>query len=245
MDKLEIINLHAEINGKKILKGVNLTIRSGEIHAIMGPNGSGKSTLCNVLMNHPKYEVTKGKVLFNGKNILNLSTDERARLGIFLGFQHPIEIPGVSFNTFLRNAKNSLVKKPVPPLEFLKKLKAIAKSLKMKEAFIERPLNEGFSGGEKKRAEIVQMSILEPKVALLDEIDSGLDIDALRIVAEGIKTYFKKNSPAILLITHYQRLLNHITPHFVHIMSEGEIIKSGDKKLALKIEKEGYEKYIK
>lgn len=242
---LEITNLHAEIDGKQILKGVNLTIRSGEIHAIMGPNGSGKSTLCNVLMNHPKYEITKGKALFNGKNILDLETNERAKLGIFLGFQHPIEIPGVSFSTFLRNAKNAQQEKPTPPQEFLKELKSAANSLKMKESFIERPLNEGFSGGEKKRAEIVQMSVLEPKVALLDEIDSGLDIDALRIVAEGIKKYFTKKTPAILLITHYQRLLNHITPHFVHIMHDGQIIKSGDRKLALEIEKSGYEKYVK
>lgn len=249
IDILKIQDLHANIGKLKILNGINLTIRSGEIHAIMGPNGSGKSTLCNVLMGHPKYTVTKGSATFNNKKILELEPDERANLGLFLGFQHPIEVAGVSVGNFLRLAKNSNLKacgekKQISPIEFMPKLKETISLLKMDEKFITRSLNEGFSGGEKKRAEIVQMAVLEPKIALLDEIDSGLDIDALKIVAKGILETFKKTGLGVLLITHYQRLLNYITPDFVHIMVKGKIIQSGDKKLAEKLEKKGYEKII-
>ncbi len=249
INTLEISNLHANIGKLKILNGINLTIRSGEIHAIMGPNGSGKSTLCNVLMGHPKYEVTKGSAKFNGKEILDLEPNERANLGLFLGFQHPLEIAGVSMGTFLRMAKNLNLKatgdtKQISPLEFMPTLKETISLLKMDEKFITRSVNEGFSGGEKKRAEIVQMAVLKPKIAMLDEIDSGLDIDALKIVAEGIVETFKKTGLGILLITHYQRLLNYITPDFVHVMAKGKIIESGDKKLALELEKHGYEKLV-
>ncbi len=250
IDVLEITNLHANIGELKILNGINLTIRSNEIHAIMGPNGSGKSTLCNVLMGHPKYEVTKGSAKFNGKEILELEPNERAHLGLFLGFQNPLEISGVSMGSFLRLARNLNLKangetKQISPMEFMPMLKGTANLLKMDEKFITRSVNEGFSGGEKKRAEIVQMAVLQPKIAMLDEIDSGLDIDALKIVAEGIVETFKKNGMGILLITHYQRLLNYITPDFVHIMAKGKIIQSGDKKLAKELEKNGYEKILK
>lgn len=261
MDTLEIKNLHAEIDGKKIIKGLNLTLRSGEIHAIMGPNGSGKSTLCYVLMKHPRYEVTKGSIKFNGKSIADLDVTERARLGLFLGFQHPTEVSGVTFSNFLRLAKNANLQagharpvknaaasgkeKHIRPTEFAKTLKEKVDLLKMKEDFVHRYVNTGFSGGERKRAEIVQMSILEPKIALLDEIDSGLDIDALKTVATGIRKIFEKNKCGVLLITHYQRILNHIRPHHVHIMHDGKIIKSGGEKLAQELEKNGYEKYIK
>lgn len=261
IDTLEIRNLHAKIADQEILKGINLSIKSGEIHAIMGPNGSGKSTLCKILMGHPSYEVTKGKVTFNGKDILKLEPNERANLGIFLGFQHPLEIPGVTLGNFMRLSKRAVASRrlaeapdPSPhpasapsfsPVEFMREIKAIAETLKMDPKFIGRCVNEGSSGGERKRAEILQMTILEPKIALLDEIDSGLDIDALKIVAEGINRSFQKNSPAILLVTHYQRILNYITPHFVHIISDGKIVKSGGKELALQLEEEGYENFIK
>ncbi len=243
---LKISGLRAKIDDKEILKGLNLTIRSGEIHAIMGPNGSGKSTLCNVLMNHPKYEVTGGSVSFNDEDLLEMETDERAHKGLFLAFQHPIEIPGVTFANFLRLAKNANKKeKTIGPADFHKVLKKSLGALKMKDTFAERFVNAGLSGGERKRAEIVQMSILKPKIALLDEIDSGLDIDALRVVAKGINEIFEKEKPAILIITHYQRILNYIKPHFVHIMSDGKIIKSGTGALAHELEKYGYEKYVK
>lgn len=252
---LEIKNLHANAGKNKILKGVNLTIKSGEIHAVMGKNGSGKSTLCNVLMGHPKYKITKGLVRFNGKNILTLSTDERANLGIFLGFQHPIEILGVTLGNFLRLAKTIKEKSKntksegkiqrINPIEFRKMLKTQLDFLKMNNNFIDRSLNEGFSGGEKKKTEIIQMAILEPKITLLDEIDSGLDIDALKTTAKAIKNYFQIAHPGILLITHYQRILSYITPHFVHIIADGKIIKSGKKDLAKKLEKNGYESFIK
>ena len=250
-DILEIKNLHAEIGNVKILKGIHLTIHAGEIHAIMGPNGSGKSTLCNVIMGHPSYKITKGQILFNGKNLKTLSVNERANLGLFLAFQNPYEIPGVSFGSFLRTAQNANERarnkktKPVDPITFSKTLREKIGMLKMDEKFAVRAVNEGFSGGEKKRAEIVQMAILKPKFALLDEIDSGLDIDALKITASGIKSNFKENSSGILLITHYQRILNYITPHFVHIMANGKIVKSGTKSLAQKLEKHGYKEYIK
>lgn len=244
---LEITNLHAEIDDQEILKGINLTIKSGEIHAIMGPNGSGKSTLCKVLMGHPKYEVTKGSAKFNGEEILEMETDERAKLGLFLGFQQPLEIPGVSLGNFLRLAKNAQIKANDPeaqdirPAEFVKTMSQAAETLKMEREFIGRSVNEGFSGGEKKRAEIMQMSILEPKIALLDEIDSGLDIDALKIVSEGILDALRKSNCGVLLITHYQRILNYVEPNFVHIMQNGKITKSGGKKLAQELEEKGYE----
>lgn len=250
IDVLEIKNLHAKINDQEILKGINLTIQSGEIHAIMGPNGSGKSTLCNILMGHPKYEVTKGEVTFNGQDILNLEPNERANLGLFLGFQHPMEIAGVTLGNFLRLAKNANNKAndekaaPINPAEFVKTMREKVDLLGMDPKFVGRSVNEGFSGGEKKRAEIVQMAVLEPKIALLDEIDSGLDIDALKIVAQAIQENFEKTNVGILLVTHYQRLLNYITPHFVHIMNNGKIVKSGDKKLAIELEANGYEKFI-
>lgn len=251
MNILEIKNLHTNVAGQEILKGINLTIKSGEIHAIMGPNGSGKSTLCNVLMGHPKYEVVDGEALLNGENILELAVNERANLGLFLGFQHPLEIAGVSLGNFLRLSRNANIKaadKKAPqinPSEFMKLLKEKSAALKMDEKFIARSVNEGFSGGERKRAEIVQMAVLEPKFALLDEIDSGLDIDALKIVAKGIKETFEKTNSGILIVTHYQRILNYIAPDFVHIISKGKIIKSGGAKLAKELEKTGYENLVK
>lgn len=236
IDILEIKNLHASAEGKKILKGFSLTIKSGEIHAIMGTNGSGKSTLCNIILNHPRYHITKGSIKFNKKSITNLSTDKIAKLGIFLGFQHPTEIPGVSLATLLRNAKNAISKEHIGPSEFLEKIP---------KKFIDRSVNEGFSGGEKKRAEIIQMKILEPRIAILDEIDSGLDIDNLKKTAKDIKQIHEKRNTGILLITHYQRILSYITPDHVHIMHDGKIIKSGKKDLANKLEKHGYDYFIK
>ncbi len=246
---LEIKNIHAEVEGTKILTGVNLTIKSGEIHAIMGPNGSGKSTLCKVLMGHPKYTVTEGEATFNGKDILELEPNERANLGLFLGFQNPLEIDGVTLGNFLRLAKNANNKAnnedTVRPAEFIKTLREKAGLLKMDNKFITRSVNEGCSGGEKKRAEIMQMATLEPKIAMLDEIDSGLDIDALKVVSEGIKESHEKNNLGILLITHYQRILNYITPDHVHVMAHGKIVKSGGKELAHDLEANGYEQYLK
>ncbi|MEK7547422.1 MAG: Fe-S cluster assembly ATPase SufC [Patescibacteria group bacterium] len=251
MDTLEIINLHAETNKIGILKGINLKIRSGEIHAIMGKNGSGKSTLCNVIMGHPKYKINQGQIKLNGKKIEKLPTNKRANLGLFLAFQNPTEIQGVTMNNFLRLAKNTNAKaqnkssKHISPGEFLQTISRGMDLLKMDKKLAGRSVNEGFSGGEKKRAEIMQMAILEPKIALLDEIDSGLDIDALKTVAKAIKHLHKQTKCGILLITHYQRILNYITPDFVHIISNGKIIKSGDKTLARKLEKHGYEKFVK
>ena len=244
---LKIENLHVEAERKEILKGINLEIKSGEIHAIMGPNGSGKSTLCNAIMGHPRYTITKGKVTLNGKNILKLDTNKRAHLGLFLSFQHPTEIAGVPFNNFLRLAKNANLKanqkELIRPIEFLEKMKETAKSLDMNEKLIERSINEGFSGGEKKKAEIAQMAILEPNIALLDEIDSGLDIDALKTIAKGIKKVHKNTNLGLILITHYQRILDYITPNYVHIIKKGIIVKSGTKALAQELEKKGYKAY--
>ena len=253
---LDIKNLHAEAEKKKILKGINLTVCSGEIHAIMGPNGSGKSTLLNVILGHPRYKITKGSIILNKKNISDLSPDKRSLLGIFGTFQHPIEIPGLNFGTFLRTAKNvhsetcpaanGAKNQPrLSPRDFSKFAEKYLKLLKLDANFLDRELNKNFSGGEKKKAEILQMAILEPHIAFLDEIDSGLDVDALKTVAITIKEIAKKNHTGIVLITHYQRLLNYITPDFVHIIDDGKIIKSGKKELALKIEKEGYNSYIK
>lgn len=247
---LTIKDLHAEIDGQEILKGFSLTIKPGEIHAIMGPNGSGKSTLCKVIMGHPKYTVTKGSIKLNKIDVLDLPTNQRANLGIFLGFQHPVEFSGITLGNFLRTAKNANIKfhdkeaETVSPISFMKEVKATIESLGMDPKFAGRSVNEGFSGGEKKRAEIAQMKLLEPRVALLDEIDSGLDIDALKLVSKGIKEIHKKTKPSIVMITHYQRILNYIEPDFVHVMADGKIIKSGDKQLAHQLEKEGYEQYV-
>ena len=241
---LEIRDLHAAIDGNEILKGINLTIKKGEVHAIMGPNGSGKSTLAKVLAGHPAYEVTKGEVLFEGKNLLELAPDERAREGIFLAFQYPIEVPGVSNAQFLRLAYNEkrkhLGEEELDPLEFKDLLKERAAIVEMDASFMTRAVNEGFSGGEKKRNEILQMAVLEPKLAVLDETDSGLDIDALRIVAGGINK-LQNSENAIILVTHYQRLLNYIVPDFVHVLAGGHIVREGGKELALELEEKGYD----
>lgn len=246
---LVIKDLYARVEGKDILKGINLTVNAGEVHVIMGPNGSGKSTLINALLGHPKCKSIKGKALLSGKDLLKLAPEKRALLGVFASFQHPVEIPGLNFGTFLRTAKNIQNKsKKLPhldPEKFIKSCEKYLKLLHMSPNFLEREINKGFSGGEKKKAEILQMAVLEPKIALLDEIDSGLDVDALKAVATTIKTIAKKFKIGIVLITHYQRILNYVTPDFVHIIHEGKIVKSGKKDLALKIEKEGYNAYIK
>ncbi|HEV2799155.1 MAG TPA: Fe-S cluster assembly ATPase SufC [Pyrinomonadaceae bacterium] len=241
---LEIRDLHARVEGKDILRGVSLKVERGEVHAIMGPNGSGKSTLAKVLAGHPSYEVTGGEILFDGKNLLELEPDERAREGFFLAFQYPVEIPGVSNAQFLRLAYNEkrkhLGEEELDPLEFKDLLKERAKIVEMDAGLMSRSVNEGFSGGEKKRNEILQMAVLEPKLAVLDETDSGLDIDALRIVSEGVN---KLRSPdnAIVLVTHYQRLLNYIVPDHVHVLYKGRIVRSGGKELALELEERGYD----
>lgn len=247
MSQLVIQNLHAKIDGKEILKGISLTINEGEIHAIMGPNGSGKSTLCNVLMGHPKYEVTAGTVILDGHNILELKTDKRAKLGLFLSFQYPQEIPGISYAHFLRQIKNTLRAAnklaPLNLMQFGNFLKEKMKLLNIPEDLKTRSVNEGFSGGEKKRAEILQMAILEPRFAMLDETDSGLDIDALKVVAEGATKIAKENNTGILLITHYQRILKYMKPDFIHIMINGKIVKSGSAKLIESLEEKGYEQF--
>ncbi len=241
---LEIKNLHAEIDGKEILTGLNLQVDKGEIHAIMGPNGSGKSTLAKVLAGHPSYEVTRGEVLYEGTDLLELDPDERARNGVFLAFQYPVEVPGVSNAQFLRLAYNEKMKhlgeEELDPLEFNDLLKERAKIVEMDKSFFNRSVNEGFSGGEKKRNEILQMAVLQPKLAVLDETDSGLDIDALRIVAEGVNK-LRSADKAIILVTHYQRLLNYIEPDFVHVLANGKIVKEGGKELALELEEKGYD----
>jgi len=241
---LEIRNLHAGIDGKDILKGINLTVNKGEIHAIMGPNGSGKSTLAKVLAGHPQYEVTAGEVLYEGRNLLEMPPDERAREGVFMAFQYPIEVPGVSNAQFLRLAYNEkrkhLGEEELDPLEFKDLLKERAKVVEMESSFMTRSVNEGFSGGEKKRNEILQMAVLEPKLAVLDETDSGLDIDALRVVANGVNQLLTPDN-AIIVVTHYQRLLNYIVPDFVHVLSSGLIVREGGKELALELESRGYD----
>ncbi|MHC5250239.1 Fe-S cluster assembly ATPase SufC [Enterococcus sp. LJL120] len=241
MSVLEIKNLHVAIEDKEILKGVNLTMKTGEIHAIMGPNGTGKSTLSAAIMGNPNYEVTKGEILFDGENILELEVDERARLGLFLAMQYPSEIPGITNAEFMRaaiNAKRDEDHK-ISVMEFLKKLDAKMELLNMPEEMAERYLNEGFSGGEKKRNEILQLLMLEPTFAILDEIDSGLDIDALKVVAKGVNDMRGDNFGS-LIITHYQRLLNYITPDVVHIMMDGRVVLTGDADLAKRLEAEGY-----
>src|SRR5690242_1519014 len=241
---LEIRNLHAAIDGNEILKGINLTVRKGEIHAIMGPNGSGKSTLAKVLAGHPQYEVTAGEVIYEGRNLLELAPDERAREGVFMAFQYPIEVPGVSNAQFLRLAYNEkrkhLGEEELDPLEFKDLLKERAQIVEMDSSFMTRSVNEGFSGGEKKRNEILQMAVLEPKLAILDETDSGLDIDALREVAGGVNKLLTPDN-AIIVVTHYQRLLNYIVPHYVHVLAGGRIAREGGKELALELESKGYD----
>ena len=241
---LEIHNLHASINGKEILKGVNLTIREGEVHAIMGPNGAGKSTLSAVLTGNPAYEVTEGTVLLNGKDLLSMEPEIRAREGVFLSFQYPVEIPGVSMVNFMRtalNEKRAYESKPaLSAKDFLALMREKKKLVEMADKLNNRSVNEGFSGGEKKKNEIFQMAMLEPCLAILDETDSGLDIDALRIVAEGVNR-LKTPHNASIVITHYQRLLDYIVPDFVHVLADGKIVKTGDKTLALELEEHGYE----
>ncbi|WP_093666091.1 Fe-S cluster assembly ATPase SufC [Sphingomonas gellani] len=241
---LVIENLHAEIDGKPILKGLSLEVNAGEIHAIMGPNGAGKSTLGYVLGGRPGYEVTDGSITFDGQDLLELEPHERAAAGLFLGFQYPVEIPGVSNVQFLREALNaqrgSRDEKPLSGGEFLKLAREEAKKLDMDAEMLKRPVNVGFSGGEKKRNEMVQMGIVDPKFAILDETDSGLDIDALRIVGDGINRIMRKPDKAVLLITHYQRLLDYVQPDRVHVLADGRIVRSGGPELALELEREGY-----
>lgn len=241
---LKISNLQASIGDKQILNGIDLEVKAGEVHAIMGPNGSGKSTLASVLVGREAYEVTAGEVLYNGLNLLDLSPEERAREGVFLAFQYPIEIPGVSTTNFLKTAVNAIRKykgqEPMDAVQFLTLMKEKMKLVNIDQALLSRSLNEGFSGGEKKRNEIFQMAMLAPKLAILDETDSGLDIDALRIVAEGVNK-LKTPDNATILVTHYQRLLDYIVPDFVHVLYNGRIVKSGTKELALELEEKGYD----
>jgi Fe-S cluster assembly ATP-binding protein len=240
---LEIKNLHASVDGKEILRGIDLAVQAGEVHAIMGPNGSGKSTLAQVLAGRDSYEVTAGEVLYNGKDLLDLDPEERAREGLFLAFQYPVEIPGVSNTYFLRAAVNAVRKhqglEEYDAVDFMNLVKEKLKVLHIDPELLKRPVNEGFSGGEKKRNEIFQMAVLDPKLAILDETDSGLDIDALRIVADGVNTLRRKDR-AIIVVTHYQRLLNYIVPDRVHVLYDGRIFKSGGKELALELEAQGY-----
>ncbi len=265
MIDLEIQNLHVSIEGApttpalratppqrggEILKGVTLSVRQGEVHALMGPNGSGKSTLAHVLLGHPRYEVTGGSITYKGVSIMGLSPEQRAKLGLFLSFQYPMEVPGVSLTNFLRTAYNNTRRgkdNPISAVDFVKLLREKAEWLGLKEEFFRRPVNEGFSGGEKKRSEIFQLAVLEPSMAVLDETDSGLDIDALRVVADGInklranrRSGDRRSGPGILLITHYQRILNYVQPDFVHVLVDGKIVASGDRTLAMRLDEKGY-----
>jgi Fe-S cluster assembly ATP-binding protein len=241
---LEIKNLHVSVNNNKILKGLNLSINKGEVHAIMGPNGSGKSTLASVIAGREEYEVNQGSIIYSNKKLLKLSADERAIQGIFLAFQYPVEIPGVSTTNFIKTAVNQIRKskgkKPLDAVSFLKVMKEKMKIVKINQTLLSRSINEGFSGGEKKRNEIFQMAMLNPKLAILDETDSGLDIDALKIVAKGVNKLKSKDN-ATIIVTHYQRLLDYIIPDYVHVLIDGKIVKSGDKNLAQKLEKKGYD----
>lgn len=241
---LEIRNLHAAINGKEILSGINLSVKAGEVHAIMGPNGSGKSTLAQVLAGRSEYSVTQGEVIYKGQNLLELDPEERAREGLFLAFQYPVEIPGVTNTYFLKVALNAIRKarglEELDAIDFLSIIKEKMKFVDLDESLLNRPVNEGFSGGEKKRNEIFQMAVLEPTLAILDETDSGLDIDALRIVADGVNRLRTKEN-AVIVVTHYQRLLNHIIPDYVHVLVDGQIVRSGGKELALELEAKGYD----
>jgi len=243
---LEIKNLHASIeeDGTPILNGINLSIKAGEKHAIMGPNGGGKSTLAKVIAGHPAFEVTEGEILFEGQDILEMDPDERAHLGLFLAFQYPVEVPGVNNSTFLRQSYNAIQSErggdELDPLEFDDYIREQLKVVDMEESFLQRSVNTGFSGGEKKRNEILQMAVLQPKLSVLDETDSGLDIDALQEVAAGINKLFSPEK-ALLLVTHYQRMLNYVEPDFVHVLVKGKIVKSGDKSLALELEEKGYD----
>ncbi|WJY97618.1 Fe-S cluster assembly ATPase SufC [Corynebacterium fournieri] len=251
MSTLEIKNLHANVlpseegqEAKPILKGVNLTIKGGETHAIMGPNGSGKSTLAYTLAGHPKYEVTDGEVLLDGENILDMEIDERARAGLFLAMQYPVEVPGVSSSNFMRSAVTA-VRGEAPKLrEWVGELNSAREALQMDASFSERSVNEGFSGGEKKRHEVMQLALMKPKFAVMDETDSGLDVDALRIVSEGINRYQEETGGGVLMITHYKRILNYVKPEFIHVFADGKIVQTGDASLADQLEAEGYEKFI-
>ena len=243
MSLLEIKNLYASVNGVEILKGIDLTINPGEVHSIMGPNGSGKSTLAGVLARRESYQITRGQITFNGKDLLELKPEEAACEGLFLAFQYPVEIPGISNAYFLRAALNAIRKyrgqDELDAMDFLPLLREKMRLLEMDDKFLNRPVNEGFSGGEKKRNEIVQMAVLEPRLAVLDETDSGLDIDALKVVANGVNSMRNKDR-SFLVVTHYQRLLNYIVPDFVHVLVNGKIVKSGGKELALELEEKGY-----
>jgi Fe-S cluster assembly ATP-binding protein len=244
---LKIENLHVSIGGNQILKGINLEVKAGETHAIMGPNGSGKSTLAQVLAGHEEYEITDGKIEYLSKDLLGMDIEVRACEGIFLAFQYPVELPGVNNTYFLKSALNAQRKyrgeKEMDAMEFIDLIGDKIKLLNLKDSLLKRPVNEGFSGGEKKRNEIFQMAVLEPKLALLDETDSGLDIDALRVVANGVNS-MRKEENAIIIVTHYQRLLNYIVPDFVHVLVDGKIINSGDKNLALELEEKGYDRIV-
>jgi Fe-S cluster assembly ATP-binding protein len=249
MAKLEIKNLHVSVDTdqgtKEILRGVDLTINSGETHAVMGPNGSGKSTLAYSIAGHPKYQITKGEILLDGEDVLEMSVDERARAGLFLAMQYPVEIPGVSVSNFLRTAKTAVDGKAPALRSWIQDVRVAMENLKMDAAFTERNVNEGFSGGEKKRHEILQMELLKPKFAVLDETDSGLDVDALRVVAEGVNRIKDSNDIGVLLITHYTRILKYIKPDFVHVFVAGQIAEQGGAELAERLEAEGYDRYVK
>ncbi len=245
MPTLEIRDLHVSVEDKEILRGVNLTVRSGETHALMGPNGSGKSTLAYALGGHPKYEVTSGSVTLDGEDVLAMSVDERARAGLFLAMQYPVEVPGVSVSNFLRTSLTS-VRGEAPKLrDFMKEMRGSMENLRIDTAFGERNVNEGFSGGEKKRHEILQLELLKPQVAILDETDSGLDVDALKVVSEGVNRYRESGDVGVLLITHYTRILRYVQPDFVHVFVEGQIVAEGGPELAEQLEEEGYEKHAK